>query len=1240
VATKHILARNLAALGALAALAFPRSAPAQTVDDFFLLSTSVAPNVVLFLDVSSNMLQIEWHPAYDPTATPSCTHWDNNTTYTFTSDDKNNVFCAATAAHKRTIYAPNNPTYWDGRYLNWYFSLPDNSPILTQIETATVTAAGCNGAGSSTRFTSQYRRTRADASRQVFLDVLCLAEPKNVRFSLAEFRNGSPDPNGAYISVPLDNPSPAHATDTEAHVGNAKIEPATPLAEGMFQIYTYFMPRTSSNCSTASPVDPPAYCLPKGRDGTTNFPEYSYDKFGKYDTSASGMLPDPVQYACQKNFVLVVTTGLGTRDDFDVEATANEAQGFANFNNLIGDYFAENIPPTPNPDVEVPGTLDERSLYLDDVVKYMHDKDVRPDYADNQTIDVYTIGFGTTGTDDAYLNRVAKVGNGLFYHAQDGTALAASVLSALADIIEKSRSFTAATVPSARTADGGDFYNSFFLPSARSAFWEGHLRSWHITAGGSIVDSAGRCALVDPSGQCKNGPFKTICQPGQTTGCVTPFWDAGNQIPSTSARNLYTSKLNTASPPVPVRTAFTSALTAADMKTTSYVLPPPATQVSPPSNSQWNEYPLKGSWALNAEGLADEVIAFVRGCTFGTGVETTDSAPAPDGNKPCEQRPWLLGDIFHSDPIVVRNPPDRVLGSAYDTFRNAYMDRERIIYTGTNGGFLEGFQAGTWNSSNTVYDEGTGVEKFGFMPWEPRTRILLQPIDDPATRAHYVDGAPQVADAWLYPTATTSTQAAADWRTVLVGGLREGGHQYYALDVTNPSNNSGAPAGNLTYPGLKWEFPNEDDYNNSTAGTGCGTTYSCDFLRMGQTWGQPVITRVKLNVGASTNGGAGFERWVAFVTGGYDKTSDPNSTTVDPNAGTYSAASVKGRGIYMLDLKTGNVIARQLVGNPANCTTVTGGLKKPSGTNAADCLDWSLVSTPAVLDIDNDGYADAVFVGDLRGNIWKWVVHPVGEDRANDSNATNDCTGSGACTQPNWKFQLFFQAPSSTISGTTYYKNIFQPPAAAYVNGQLWITFGTGERSAIGFLGASGNTGENNRYYVINDPDPLASAAGAPAIVTEPPSSGSCATGYTCAITDITTSGSPGTRGYYFRTADGEKFVTTSVIFAGGVIAASFTPSQLKSGDPGFDPCTQRGSGNLYQFDLLTGVGDYRDPVTNNPVRYTSLGTGLPTDPKISIGVGGADSEVVIQKSGTEIGTSSTRPPGVGRGVIYWREMP
>jgi hypothetical protein len=190
--------------------------------------------------------------------------------------------------------------------------------------------------------------------------------------------------------------------------------------------------------------------------------------------------------------------------------------------------------------------------------------------------------------------------------------------------------------------------------------------------------------------------------------------------------------------------------------------------------------------------------------------------------------------------------------------------------------------------------------------------------------------------------------------------------------------------------------------------------------------------------------------------------------------------------------------------------------------------------------------------------------------------------GSNVRTQPNWKFMKFFSAPVNTVSGNPYYKNIFQPPAAAYVDGTLYLAFGTGERSAIGFTGvtdctplggtcttSSPSRQENNRYYVVTDPDPLQGAATIPAAVTE-----ADLTNVSVVGTSVTS-----TRGYYFRTLDGEKFVTTSAIFAGKVIAASFTPSLLKAGDPGFDPCTQRGSGKLYKFNLKTGVGDFTDAV-------------------------------------------------------------
>ena len=41
-----------------------------------------------------------------------------------------------------------------------------------------------------------------------------------------------------------------------------------------------------------------------------------------------------------------------------------------------------------------------------------------------------------------------------------------------------------------------------------------------------------------------------------------------------------------------------------------------------------------------------------------------------------------------------------------------------------------------------------------------------------------------------------------------------------------------------------------------------------------------------------------------------------------------------------------------------------------------------------MLDLDGDGFADVIYVGDLGGNVWKWVIHDLGEDRVNDDSST------------------------------------------------------------------------------------------------------------------------------------------------------------------------------------------------------------------------------------------------------------
>jgi type IV pilus assembly protein PilY1 len=1190
-------ASRLLGIAALAgALMGPKPAPPPPPptdaagDDIFLLTTSVSPLVVLLLDNSVSMRHVEWHPAYDPTAPlpadcDSALEWggaiDFTATYSYANTTGNENHCGNT----RRIYALENPTLWTGHYLAWYFS-DAADPYANEIRTAIATASSCNQSGGPSQFDQLYRRRRFEAAKHVLLDLLCRAESKNVRFSFATFRANEDllglDPNGAFLSSDLGRSNPNHAAELESAVKLATMVQEAPLSEGLFQVYTYYMPRIDDNYPPGLAGDG---ATPLGNDVVTSFPKYQYDKFGNYEAASNKWFEEAIRYSCDKAFVIVVTDGLSARDDFDVELDVNKALGFADFANLIGDY-------NPDGETEVPLSLDERTMYLDDIAKYMAEKDFRPDFDGDQTIDTYAIGFASDAATDAFLQKTADVGDGLFFDAQDGEQLAAALIEALNDIVEKAQSFTAASVPSARTVDGGDFYQSYFFPVGRSAFWEGHIRAWHIEADGDITDANGICALDDPTpGECNSGFFKPS---------AVYFWDAFDEVPLPADRNLMVSKLVSGTPGI---VDFNASLGAADLELAAFAAPP-----DPAPNDAL--YPLKGSTALNAEGLADEIVAFVRGCTFGTGVETADVA----AGVPCGVRAARFGDVFHSNPVVVKQPSLRSLDASYHAFKEGYAGRSRVLYAGTNGGFLEAVHAGDWDASASPrpkYDEGTGVELFGFMPWEPRQQIKHLPVDSAKSRRHYVDADAQVADVWIHPSAsaTSKNPDGSEWRTILVGGLREGGRHYYALDITNPDGIAGPGGTTLPYPGYLWEFPREDDPDS-------------DIAWMGSTFGQPILTRVRVQNASDPDPKPIYERWVAIVTAGYAETGDPNPPDVtNKPAVSWSYHEPAGRGLFVIDLKTGEVLAEKKFIDGAGSTCPA------SPTDPQEQMCYAIVSTPAVLDLDADGFADSIYVGDIGGNVWKWGIHAVGEDRVND--------GSGLRTQPAWRFRKFFDAPEASLSGETYYKNFYFPPAGAKVGSKVWLAFGAGERRHIGFEGVSSSTAENNRFYVVSDLDPWEVAGTPLATIAEGdgPDAGNVAD-----LVDATASPGgvtvPADRyGYFIRGTDGEKFVTRTEIFAGYVITASFTPV-----DTG-DPCTSRGDGRAYVFDLLSGEGYFAD-ADGDPQRDLDIGAGLPTDPKTSIGVGGKDNRVYIEKSGADLESFGTVDVPAGGRLLYWREAP
>lgn len=196
-----------------------------------------------------------------------------------------------------------------------------------------------------------------------------------------------------------------------------------------------------------------------------------------------------------------------------------------------------------------------------------------------------------------------------------------------------------------------------------------------------------------------------------------------------------------------------------------------------------------------------------------------DGTKGPGYYKGVRSGKWLLGDIYHSTPLVVGAPvfnfPDAAFPQKYSDFKTNLKNRETIIYVGANDGMLHAFS------------DKDGKEKFGIVP-----NNLLGKLKELRTNSHqfFVDSSPRAYDVLI----------AGSWSTVIVSGERGGGNAYFAMDVTDPKD--------VNYPNILWEVTDP---------------------RMGNTCSRPEIGWVRIS---------GVEKFVAFVGGGYSTTDNVGNT--------------------------------------------------------------------------------------------------------------------------------------------------------------------------------------------------------------------------------------------------------------------------------------------------------------------------------------------------------------------------
>ncbi|WP_029655205.1 PilC/PilY family type IV pilus protein [Marinobacter daepoensis] len=210
-------------------------------------------------------------------------------------------------------------------------------------------------------------------------------------------------------------------------------------------------------------------------------------------------------------------------------------------------------------------------------------------------------------------------------------------------------------------------------------------------------------------------------------------------------------------------------------------------------------------------------------------------------------------------------------------------------------------------------DGSTGSSIFAFMPKELLANQATIMNGTAATEKVYgMDGS---VVSWVHDDNRDGViSAGGKDKFYIYSGMRRGGRSYYALDVTNRNN-----------PELVWSI---------SGGSGA-------FGELGQTWSTPVKTKVNI-------GGKLYEALI--FAGGYDPDQD--------TAGVRQADDI-GRAVYIVDAETGDLLWW------AGGSSSTANLKLPE-------MQYSIPASPKVLDVNGDGLADQIYVGDVGGQIFRF----------------------------------------------------------------------------------------------------------------------------------------------------------------------------------------------------------------------------------------------------------------------------
>ncbi|MGQ0591126.1 MAG: pilus assembly protein [Gammaproteobacteria bacterium] len=448
---------------------------------------------------------------------------------------------------------------------------------------------------------------------------------------------------------------------------------------------------------------------------------------GCLDPSDSTKYKSPMDFECQKNFIVYLTDGLPTYD--------------GDADSAIGSLLSGTTLPSGDRTCAHGTSENPQDNCLDELAEYLHEKDLRSDLNGKQNAVTYTIGFTL---DFPLLSQAATKGGGRYFTANTSQELSSAFTQIVTEIRRISDTFTAPAVSVNafnRLFHRDELYFAVFRPDA-DIRWPGNLKRYKI----GVRD--GEFAILD-----KNNNPAIDANTGFFSDSSTSIWtDAAEDVPDGGApekggaagelrtpatRNLYTYTGDYTDSSVKVLSDAVNHLNDSNTNLTSAMLGSPANRT--------------------------ELIQWARGVD----VDDEDA----DGDSTEARRD--MGDPLHGNPVLV-------------TYGGTEVAPDITVYVTTNDGYLHAIDAG--NNSDGSTEPNRGGEIFAFVPQEMLGRLKDLQDDPPipgAGRDYGLDG-PMTAWVKENPDDTDAEIEPAEGDHVyLYFGQRRGGNNYYALDVTD-----------------------------------------------------------------------------------------------------------------------------------------------------------------------------------------------------------------------------------------------------------------------------------------------------------------------------------------------------------------------------------------------------------------------------------------------------------------------